>query len=224
MLPLFPLACVLFPGCRLDLQLFEPRYLDMLSRCLRSGEGFGVVAIRAGREVGEVPQQLAEVGCEAQVIDWQQLPNGLLGVRVEGRRRFDLGRIQAQPDRLLLAEVAWREEPDEQPLGEAHAELQALAALLAEHPAMRGLLDTTPGGGLALSQADEKFTYSTIGLYRRALFEAPWCDTIPGNPQGTAEPLAPLLRKAMDAGLVSAELYTGRWADVGTPERLKELE
>ncbi len=151
MLPLFPLSCVLFPGCRLDLQLFEPRYLDMLSRCLRSGEGFGVVAIRAGREVGEVPQQLAEVGCEAQVIDWQQLPNGLLGVRVEGRRRFDLGRIQPQPDRLLLAEVAWREEPDEQPLGEAHAELQALAALLAEHPAMRGLLDTTPGGGLALS-------------------------------------------------------------------------
>ena len=151
MLPLFPLACVLFPGCRLDLQLFEPCYLDMLSRCLRSGEGFGVVAIRAGREVGEVPQQLAEVGCEAQVIDWQQLPNGLLGVRVEGRRRFDLGRIQPQPDRLLLAEVAWREEPDEQPLGEAHAELQALAALLAEHPAMRGLLDTTPGGDLALS-------------------------------------------------------------------------
>lgn len=151
MLPLFPLSCVLFPGCRLDLQLFEPRYLDMLSRCLRSGEGFGVVAIRAGREVGEVPQQLAEVGCEAQVIDWQQLPSGLLGVRVEGRRRFDLGRIQAQPDRLLLAEVAWRDEPAEQPLGEAHSELQALAALLAEHPAMRGLLDAAPGGCLALS-------------------------------------------------------------------------
>ncbi|MDO9202598.1 MAG: nucleotidyltransferase family protein [Hydrogenophaga sp.] len=77
--------------------------------------------------------------------------------------------------------------------------------------------------GLALNQADEKFTYSTIGLYRRALFEAPWCDTIPGNPQGTAEPLAPLLRRAMQAGRVSAELYTGRWADVGTPERLEEL-
>mgnify|MGYP006142296283 FL=1 len=78
-------------------------------------------------------------------------------------------------------------------------------------------------GGLALNQADLKHTYSTIGLYRRALFEAPWCDTIPGNPQGTAAALAPLLRKAMDAGLVSAELYTGPWTDVGTPERLKEL-
>jgi N-acetyl-alpha-D-muramate 1-phosphate uridylyltransferase len=69
----------------------------------------------------------------------------------------------------------------------------------------------------------ERFTYSTIGLYRRAMFEAPWCDILPGNPQGTAAPLAPLLRKAMDAGQVSAELYTGRWTDVGTPERLKEL-
>lgn len=78
--------------------------------------------------------------------------------------------------------------------------------------------------GRALNTADgERFTYSTIGLYRRALFEAPWSDTIPGNPQGTAEPLAPLLRKAMDAGRVSAELYRGPWTDVGTPERLDEL-
>lgn len=78
--------------------------------------------------------------------------------------------------------------------------------------------------GRALNAADgERFTYSTIGLYRRALFEAPWSDTIPGNPQGTAEPLAPLLRKAMDAGRVGAELYTGPWTDVGTPERLDEL-
>jgi N-acetyl-alpha-D-muramate 1-phosphate uridylyltransferase len=77
--------------------------------------------------------------------------------------------------------------------------------------------------GLALNTAETKHTYSTIGLYRRALFEAPWCDILPGNPQGTAAPLAPLLRKAMDAGCVSAELYTGPWTDVGTPERLQEL-
>ena len=77
--------------------------------------------------------------------------------------------------------------------------------------------------GLALNEADTRYTYSTIGLYRRELFEAPWCEIVPGNPQGTAEPLAPLLRRAMDAGRVSAELYTGPWVDVGTPERLKEL-
>lgn len=78
--------------------------------------------------------------------------------------------------------------------------------------------------GRALNTTDgERFTYSTIGLYRRALFEAPWCEILPGNPQGTAAPLAPLLRQAMDAGRVTAELYTGPWTDVGTPERLEAL-
>jgi MurNAc alpha-1-phosphate uridylyltransferase len=77
--------------------------------------------------------------------------------------------------------------------------------------------------GLALNRSEVKYTYSTVGLYRRALFQPPWCDIPPGNPEGAVAPLAPLLRAAMDNGLVSAELYTGRWADVGTPERLASL-
>ena len=77
--------------------------------------------------------------------------------------------------------------------------------------------------GLALNQADVKYTYSTIGLYRSQLFAPPWCDIPAGNPQGVKAPLAPLLRAAMDNGLVSAELYRGAWTDVGTPERLAEL-
>lgn len=88
---------------------------------------------------------------------------------------------------------------------------------------LRGDFGLSPEG-LALNQPNgELFTYSSIGLFSRALFEAPWCDILPGNPQGTAAALAPLLRAAMDAGQVSAELYSGRWTDVGTPERLEEL-
>ena len=68
-----------------------------------------------------------------------------------------------------------------------------------------------------------RFTYSTIGLYRAALFAEPWCDIPHGNPGGVKAPLAPLLRRAMDAGRVSAELYHGTWTDVGTPERLAQL-
>jgi N-acetyl-alpha-D-muramate 1-phosphate uridylyltransferase len=67
------------------------------------------------------------------------------------------------------------------------------------------------------------YTYSTIGLYRAALFHTPWCDIPAGNPGGIKAALAPLLRAAMDQGKVSAELYTGRWTDVGTPERLAQL-
>jgi MurNAc alpha-1-phosphate uridylyltransferase len=77
--------------------------------------------------------------------------------------------------------------------------------------------------GLALSEADRKFTFSTIALYRAALFDAPFCAIPPGNPMGTKAALAPLLRAAMAAGEVSAGLYAGRWADVGTPERLAAL-
>lgn len=82
-----------------------------------------------------------------------------------------------------------------------------------------------PALALNLSQGDARprHTFSTIGLYRRALFEPPWCDIAPGNPQGIKAPLAPLLRRAMDQGRVSAELYTGPWTDVGTPQRLAQL-
>jgi MurNAc alpha-1-phosphate uridylyltransferase len=69
--------------------------------------------------------------------------------------------------------------------------------------------------GLALSRAAEQFTYSTLGLYHPALFE--------GTPAGQKAALAPLLRRAMQDGQVTAALYSGPWTDVGTPERLAEL-
>lgn len=70
-------------------------------------------------------------------------------------------------------------------------------------------------GSLALSQADEKFTYSTVGLYRPALFK--------NTPVGQKAALAPLLREAMQSSHIGATLYSGPWTDVGTPERLAEL-
>jgi len=86
-------------------------------------------------------------------------------------------------------------------------------------------LDAATGLALNLPAADPRprLTYSTIGLYRRALFESPWCDIAPGNPQGVKAALAPLLRTAMDQGRVTAERYDGPWTDVGTPQRLSEL-
>ena len=78
--------------------------------------------------------------------------------------------------------------------------------------------------GGALSDAARKFTFSTIGLYRAALFTAPYCDIEAGNPRGVKAALAPVLRAAMKAGHVSAELHEGRWTDVGTPERLAQIQ
>lgn len=68
-----------------------------------------------------------------------------------------------------------------------------------------------------------RYTYSTIGLFKKLLFAAPWCTIPAGNPDGIVAPLAPVLRAAMQQGLISASLYTGHWTDVGTPQRLAEL-
>lgn len=133
-LPLFPLNTVLFPGCILDLQIFEARYLDMLGRCLKQDSGFGVVAILEGQEVGVAAARSAEIGCEALIRDWQQRPNGLLGIRIEGGRRFRVQRREVQRDQLTVAEVEWLADGDEQPLLAEQADLAALLAALAEHP------------------------------------------------------------------------------------------
>jgi MurNAc alpha-1-phosphate uridylyltransferase len=83
--------------------------------------------------------------------------------------------------------------------------------------------DTGLALNLPFDNPQPRYTYSTIGLYHRALFEPPWCDVVPGNPLGIKAALAPLLRAAMDQGQVSAQLYMGGWTDVGTPERLAQL-
>ncbi len=151
-LPLFPLNTVLFPGCTLDLQIFEARYLDMISRCMKQGEGFGVVCILEGAEVGEAAGQFAAIGCEALIRDFQQLPNGLLGIRVEGGRRLRVLRAQVLPDQLTVAEVEWLEEESEQPLLGEHADLAALLGALSEHPMVAALgMQAEPVGQAALA-------------------------------------------------------------------------
>lgn len=151
-LPLFPLNAVLFPGCMLDLQLFEARYLDMISRCMKQGEGFGVVCILAGEEVGQGPDGYALIGCEALVRDFQQQENGLLGIRVEGGRRFRVVSSHVLRDQLVQAEVEWLDEPQDHPLRDGDADLLALLAALAEHPMVAALnMGVTASGQQSLA-------------------------------------------------------------------------
>nr|WP_314417464.1 LON peptidase substrate-binding domain-containing protein [uncultured Pseudomonas sp.] len=151
-LPLFPLNTVLFPGCVLDLQIFEARYLDMIARCMKQGTGFGVVCILEGGEVGEAPQDIARIGCEALIRDFQQQDNGLLGIRVEGGRRFEVLSTELQGNQLLLAEVDWLDELPEQPLEDEDQDLLALLKALAEHPMVAALnMSTEVAGQQALA-------------------------------------------------------------------------
>lgn len=138
-LPLFPLNTVLFPGCLLDLQIFEARYLDMIGRCMKQGEGFGVVCILEGEQVGKAPPSIASVGCEALIRDFVQQDNGLLGIRVEGVRRFRVEQTEVRKDQLLTAEVQWLAELADSPLQEDDDDLLALLVALGEHPMVEAL-------------------------------------------------------------------------------------
>jgi Lon protease-like protein len=105
--PLFPLQAVLFPGGLLSLKVFEARYLDLISACLRENTPFGVVALRQGGEVrkpGE-PVALEETGTLAELIEVDSAQPGILQVRCRGTQRFGVNRMRQQADGLWLAEV-----------------------------------------------------------------------------------------------------------------------
>jgi Lon protease-like protein len=124
-LPLFPLNTVLFPGGLLPLRIFEPRYLDMVGKCMREGTDFGVVLIVSGAETGTVAQ-LAAVGTGARVVDFSTLPDGLLGVMCRGSRRFQLRSHRTQPDGLHIGAIEWLSEPGPEAIIEEHRPLAQL--------------------------------------------------------------------------------------------------
>jgi hypothetical protein len=102
-IPLFPLRTVLYPGGPLPLRIFEQRYLDMVSRCMKEESSFGVLLIRKGNETG--PADTYNVGTLARIIDWYQGSDGLLGITAVGQERFRLISSHRQDDGLAIGEV-----------------------------------------------------------------------------------------------------------------------
>ena len=102
--PLFPLNTVLFPGGVLPLRIFEARYVDMVRRCMREGGEFGVVLISQGVEAGG-DAIYREVGTLARIVDFDQLPDKLLGITARGTRRFRAKSARVQSDGLHVAQI-----------------------------------------------------------------------------------------------------------------------
>lgn len=103
-LPLFPLSAVLYPGGRLELRIFEPRYLDLVRECSRTGSGFGVCLIVRGTEAG-APAVPAAIGSVARIVDFSTLPDGLLGIVARGGERFRVRRTRVRDSGLVVGEV-----------------------------------------------------------------------------------------------------------------------
>lgn len=103
-LPLFPLNTVLFPGGPLSLRIFEPRYLEMVSDCMKRGIGFGVVLIKDGAEVGTAAH-FHDIGTLAEIIDFDRLEGDLLGITCRGGQCFRVASHGVQSNQLVVAQV-----------------------------------------------------------------------------------------------------------------------
>ena len=138
-LPLFPLQTVLFPEGLLELKIFEARYLDLISRCMREQRGFGVVALKKGSEARVSTEAVAmyEVGTLAELIEVDSAQANILLVRCRGRQRFSLGATRQQADGLWLGDAtALADDPVVAPRA-GHANIvkslaDAIAALAAQ--------------------------------------------------------------------------------------------
>ena len=106
--PLFPLSLVLFPEGFLQLRIFEPRYLGMVSDCVRQDSCFGICLSmpEAEREQSsQGPLRFHTTGTFVKITDWDQLENNMLGITVRGTGRFKVSSISVRPDRLIVGEV-----------------------------------------------------------------------------------------------------------------------
>ncbi len=131
-IPLFPLHTVLFPGGVLPLRVFEPRYLDMISACMREGSRFGVCLIRQGKEVGEAALPY-HIGTEVSITDWQLREDGFLGITVRGERRYRILSTEVGACQLLHAEVESLADEPALPLPrQFRAGVEVLQAMIAE--------------------------------------------------------------------------------------------
>lgn len=128
-LPLFPLNTVLFPGGLLTLKVFEARYLDLMTLCLRERSPFGVVALVKGSEVRQAgqTQQFETVGCLAELIDCDSPGPGILHIRCRGSHRFSLRAPHQSDEGLWLAEA--ERLPDDPAMAPTADQAETVAAL-----------------------------------------------------------------------------------------------
>lgn len=136
--PLFPLNSIVLPRGRIPLQLFEPRYIDMLTRCMKEDRGFVVVLLRDGAETGHTAE-FYDIGTYVRIIDFQQLENGLLGITVEGAAKVSVVRSWQQDDGLNVGDVEVLLDEAESDIPERFGELPSVLRALFKHPVIQDL-------------------------------------------------------------------------------------
>lgn len=136
--PLFPLNSIVLPRGRIPLQLFEPRYIDMLTRCLKEDRGFVIVLLREGLETSS-HAAFYDIGTYVRIIDFQQLDNGLLGITVEGQAKVTVVKCWQADDGLNMGDVECLTDEESMDVPRHFAELPAVLKALFRHPVISDL-------------------------------------------------------------------------------------
>ncbi|MDH5323861.1 MAG: LON peptidase substrate-binding domain-containing protein [Gammaproteobacteria bacterium] len=135
-IPLFPLHTVLCPSGVLALKIFEPRYLEMISKSMKNESGFGICLIRHGSETGKAADCF-DAGTLSQISYFDMLPGGLLHITATGKQRFEILSKQVLPNQLTMADVRLIANDPEVELPKSHSPAAALLKKLLEqlsHP------------------------------------------------------------------------------------------
>ena len=134
-LPVFPLGLVVLPGTIQTLQIFEPRYLSMVKDCMNSESGF-VITLSNDNVSGE---SFMSQGTFVDIIDFNQLPNGLLGITVKGREKVSIKSIEQVESGLHYASISPIAEPivDDQAVLAKFPDLINVLSQLKEHPQVK---------------------------------------------------------------------------------------
>ena len=139
-IPLFPLHVVMFPRGRLNLQIFERRYIDLVTNCMRTNSGFGICLLKEGEEIIQegTNQTIHRTGTYSNIIDWDQLENGLLGITVEGSAKFSIEDCWQSDSGVLQGNVQFNEtdnvDRETIPLDDQYTALADLLQNLESHP------------------------------------------------------------------------------------------
>lgn len=136
-LPVFPLGLVVLPGTIQTLQIFEPRYLSMVKNCMSTDTGF-VITLSKNNQSGE---NFMSQGSFVEIIDFNQLPNGLLGITVRGSQKVSIKSVEQLESGLYYASIYPIPEPvvDDQAVLAQFPELINVLTQLKEHPQVKSL-------------------------------------------------------------------------------------
>jgi Lon protease-like protein len=135
--PIFPLSLVALPGSIQSLQIFESRYVNMIKSCMSDNHGF-VIALQNNKSKDF---EISKKGSYVEIIDFNNLPNGLLGITVKSENKVSIKNIYQLEDGLHVAEIKPEIDPevDDQALMAEYPEIINILSQLIKHPRINEL-------------------------------------------------------------------------------------